>query len=80
MKENYLEHKKEISNIHFLIHPGYLMRQFVGGHDKRLDKLMASYVKKAQTLKTNEIMVIFSPSLGSEFTRDIRDNEIDDQV
>jgi|SRR3989344_9672075 len=77
MIENRLETKKEISNVHFLVHPGWIMKDnFFARNHPGVVKLMNSYVEKATTLKPGELMVIFAPTIDDRFVRDFKKQKV----
>ncbi len=69
MKENALENKTEITNIHFLIHPGYELRY---DYNPEFFPLAESYVEKAKTLKPDELMVFFAPVPPTSFPKEVK--------
>jgi hypothetical protein len=75
MKENTLETKKEISHIHFLVHPGYMTRTH-WDRKTNLDYpvLLQKYIAKAKTLKADEVMIVFAPAANEHFVSEVRNN------
>jgi hypothetical protein len=72
-KKESKETKKEISKIHFLIHPGYILEsEFAKNNYFGMETLLEDYIKKAKKLKNNELMVIFAPSFKSDFIKDFK--------
>jgi hypothetical protein len=78
MKENTLEAKKEISKLHFLVHPGYMAKVHRGGNDnKDYKELLKKYVEKAKKIAQGELMVIFAPAANQYFVEQVRkDSEL----
>ena len=61
MLENF-EQKTEISNVHFLVHPGYMVKNKTPYYSsKNMVELIQNYTLKAKTLKSDELMVLFAP-------------------
>lgn len=76
MKENQIEAKREITKIHFLVHPGFLDRMLTensGTFTEKIDALLKSYLSKSKTLGENELMVIFLPAQRKYFKEEIKD-------
>ncbi len=70
------EQEKRISKVHFLVHPGWMMKDnpFAAMH-KGVNKLMDGYVEQATKLNSNELMVAFAPAIDAEFVHDFREKE-----
>lgn len=73
------ETNRQISNIHFLVHPGYIVNNELEHHYENMDTLLESYITKASTLKPEELMVIFAPTAGRNFLRDMRQKDAVEQ-
>ncbi|OGE79444.1 MAG: hypothetical protein A2751_05430 [Candidatus Doudnabacteria bacterium RIFCSPHIGHO2_01_FULL_46_14] len=72
------EQEKRISKVHFLVHPGWMMKDnaFAAMH-KGVNRLMNRYVEQAEAVKlnSNELMVAFAPAIDAEFVHDFREKE-----
>jgi len=75
MKENSIEKKKEVSRIHFLVHPGFMAKE---EGDRKINptyaELLAKYPEKAKTLKEDEIMVVFAPAANRYFVGHVKND------
>ena len=72
-KQEAKEHKREITKIHFLVHPGYILEsRYARNSYFGMETLLEDYIKKANSLGTDELMVIFAPKFGEDFVHDFR--------
>jgi hypothetical protein len=65
---------KKITKINFLVHPGFIIDERMMGRDidQKDEQLLDAYVKKAQSLKDNELMVALTYSTRQEFQNDAK--------